>query len=90
MEANGQLNLELGKIKVKMQFMEEKVETDAAALKQRKIEIENLTRDHESHGLTANETINSLRQAEKNLITKIQKHEIESLRTQDKLDRVSK
>ena len=78
-ENNAQLNVELGKTKVKLQFMEEKSEKDGAALQERKLEIESLTRDHESQALSLNETINSLRQVEKDLIAKVQKQVFDSL-----------
>lgn len=70
--------------------MEEKAEKDGQALQERKLEIENLSRDHETQTMSLNDTINSLRQVEKDQITKIQKQEIEMLRTQDRLDRVTK
>ena len=40
--------------------------------------------------MSLNESINSLRQVEKDLITKNQKQEIDALRTQDRLERITK
>lgn len=36
-ENNAQLNVELGKTKVKLQFMEEKAEKDTAAIQEKKL-----------------------------------------------------
>ena len=60
-DQNGQLSVELGKLKVKLQFTEEKVEKDASDMREKKIEIEGIVKDYESQLASLNETIQLLR-----------------------------
>ena len=46
-EGNNQVNMEINKLKIKLQYAEEKIEKDSACLKDRQNQLESLVKDYE-------------------------------------------
>lgn len=66
-DANNELGVELGKVRVKLQFTEERLEKESMSLRDRQGQLENLVKDYEMQISSLEDTINYLRQNEKQL-----------------------
>lgn len=75
-ESNTELGMELSKLRIKLQFTEERLEKDSLNLRERQMQLENLVRDYEGQIAGNEETINVLRAEEKELAAKLSRVEI--------------
>jgi hypothetical protein len=68
--------MELSKLRIKLQFTEERLEKDSLNLRERQMQLENLVRDYEGQIASNEETINMLRAEDKELAGKLSRVEI--------------
>ena len=68
--------MELSKLRLKLQFTEERLEKDSLNLRERQMQLENLVRDYEGQIASNEETINMLRAEDKELAGKLSRVEI--------------
>jgi len=74
--------MELNKLKIKLQYADDKAEKDNANLKDKQSQVEALIKDYEEQISGLDQTINTLRLSEKELSTKLQKVEMELIKSE--------
>ena len=78
------MSMELGKLKIKLQYADDKADKDAANLRDKQNQVENLIKDYEEQISGLDQTINTLRLSEKELSTKLQKSEMEFIKAEER------
>jgi predicted RNA-binding protein with PIN domain len=82
--------MELNKLKIKLQYADDRAEKDASNLRDKQNQVEGLIKDYEEQIAGLDQTINTLRLSEKELSTKLQKVELELIKSEEKYERTKK
>lgn len=73
--------MEVNRLKIKLQYAEQKNEKDAVNIKEKQQHIESLIKDYEEQVTALDQNVNALRLIEKEQSTKIQRYEIEAIKS---------
>ena len=82
--------MELNKLKIKYQYAEDRAEKETMNLKDKQSQVEGLIKDYEEQISGLDQTINALRNSEKELTAKVQRLEMELIKSEEKCERSKK
>lgn len=74
--------MELNKLKIKYQYAEDRAEKETMNLKDKQSQVEGLIKDYEEQIGGLDQTINALRNSEKELTAKVQRLEMELIKSE--------
>lgn len=74
--------MELNKLKIKYQYSEDRAEKETMNLKDKQSQVEGLIKDYEEQIGGLDQTINALRNSEKELTAKVQRLEMELIKSE--------
>ena len=82
--------MEFNKLKIQLQYADDRAEKDASNLRDRQNQVEGLIKDYEEQLATLDQTLNTLRLSEREGSTKLQKTELELIKSEEKYERTRK
>lgn len=82
--------MELNKLKIKLQYADDRAEKDAGNLREKQGQVEGLIKDYEEQVSGLEQAISVLRVSEKEWVEKVQKMEMESIRAEERNEKVRK